>query len=281
LIKDETELMWQLEDRVKVVAESLDDLEVLCLGKENRTVIDNHFDLPTPRKDPAVKLPDNFDIAQLQSTSPQHSLKRHNLTAGCNAAINEQRHDGYTVCVPRESPRVNRQLLFQHTSPQEWLCDYRSMLSVESSVRQVFLDHPASYYWGDSEVVLACIHNELRRFRTNVPNLKTTVCNPMSSKPPYRVQGDLSLTNSTSMVQGDLNNSAQGVSDCDPSVKKPDHIVLTAVTDVQTIDKFCAHHHYWRRAKHKVEWLSQIKSFLLLDDNSSRDDTSTKRIAIT
>ena len=156
--------------------------------------------------------------------------------------------------------------------------------------RELELDFIDSWFWVDSELVLAYIRNETRRFNVFVANRVGTIRSLTNPEQWHHLSGDKNpadlITRSLRQHQLDQekwfqgpeflrshkcdwvlnNNSPVLLSNEDPEVKNEEHVpakVSLAISlESHPIDKLFQHYSSWSRLLRAVSWLCRFKQFL-------------------
>ena len=111
LLHEKVESFWKIESSGIYEQEkgmSVEDRHVLELWDENVSFSDGHYTLPIPFKNPALKLPDNQQMAEKRLSSLKRKLfKNHDLHRKYMDGMNDLLEKGYAVPVPKKDVHRN------------------------------------------------------------------------------------------------------------------------------------------------------------------------------
>ena len=141
LLHEKVERFWKLESSGIYEQEkgmSVEDRRMLELWDENVSFSDGHYVLPIPFKNPALKLPDNQQMAEKRLSSLKSKLsKNQELNQKYVDGINDLLKQGYAVPVPEQD--VHR------SDGKVWYLPHHPVINPNKEKIRIIFDCAAEY----------------------------------------------------------------------------------------------------------------------------------------
>ena len=139
-IEKKLDRLWEMENYDDQHCFSPDDARVKKLWDKECRVVDGHFELPVPWRDPTLSLPDNLYLSQSRLCNLLKSLKKKKMLSQYETEIEKMISNGYAEPVPDDVMCADRCFYLPHHAVRKNEDKIRIVFDCASKCRGVSLN---------------------------------------------------------------------------------------------------------------------------------------------